>query len=67
MGKGCPFRLISGLCKPKPDYSPHQCSWVENGGRPEDYKNCFVYQMHTHPDGPGDFLRKHIGGRHQIL
>lgn len=54
----CPFRLESGDCKPQPDYSPQKCS-----GNPTNHKDCFVYQMHIHAGGPGDFFGQHIGGR----
>lgn len=52
----CPFLSESGLCEPPGVSDLYECSWeIEGKGH---YKGCFVYQMHTHPGGPSDLLRK---------
>jgi HEAT repeat protein len=52
----CPFLSESGMCEPPGVSDLHECSW-ETQGRGH-YDGCFVYRMHSHPSGPGDFLRR---------
>ena len=52
----CPFLSESGMCEPPGVSDLHECSW-ETQGRGH-YDGCFVYKMHKHPGGPGDFIRR---------
>lgn len=54
----CPFLSESGMCEPPGVSDLHECSW-ETQGRGH-YNGCFVYKMHTHPGGPGDFIRHNM-------
>lgn len=54
----CPFLSEAGMCEPPGVSDLHECSW-ETAGRGR-YSECFVYRMHTHPGGPGDFIRRNM-------
>jgi HEAT repeats/PBS lyase HEAT-like repeat len=54
----CPFLSESGMCEPPGVSDLHECSW-ETQGRGH-YNGCFVYKMHVHPGGPGDFIRRNM-------
>lgn len=54
----CPFLSESGICEPPGVSDLHECSW-ETQGRGH-HNGCFVYKMHTHSGGPGDFIRRNL-------
>ncbi|MBL7182903.1 MAG: HEAT repeat domain-containing protein [Anaerolineae bacterium] len=53
----CPFLSEFGMCEPPGVSDLHECFWETQG---RGYIDCFVYKMHTHPGGPGDFLRRNL-------
>jgi HEAT repeat protein len=54
----CPFLSESAMCEPPGVADLYECSW-ETEGRGH-FTGCFVYKMHTHSGGPGDFLRRNL-------
>jgi len=52
----CPFLSEFGMCEPPGVGDLYECSWETQGSG--HYIGCFVYKMHTHRGGPGDFLRR---------